>query len=313
MDIIATISSSLIDKVSQFVEKGASILRINGAHTPPSAVSRLVAEIRKRVDVRILLDLPTSKIRTQNLDEVIALNAGETFVLHKDQLNIPALYKSVVIGDRVFVNEGQNILTVSVINANEIVFQSDSDGYLGNNRGLVFERKIHTPDFPFFFQKDLELIKVANELNIEFVGVSYLRYPSDKALARKLIANPDSILYKIETYEAMQNYKSLISSGEHILIDRGDLASDIGILNTPKIQAEVIRFSQENHIKVFVATQFLLSMLHNCVPSISDIYCLFYTIKSNVDGIQLSEETVIGKHPLQSIECVMHIIRQLRG
>lgn len=306
IDIIATISSSLVDKIDEFAEKGASIFRINGAHTTASTASQLILEIREKRgnDARILIDLPTNKIRTKDLDEIIVLNPEGTFRLHEDQLNLPELYKRVKVGDRIFVNEGQNILTVIDMNSNLIILQSDSDGYLGNNRGLVFERKIHTPEFPLFFDKDFQLIEVINDMKVDLVGISYVRYPSDKETAQKHIVSKDSIIYKVETHEARNNYKSLLQPGETILIDRGDLAADIGLINTPQAQEEIIHFAHQNNIKVYIATQFLISMMDNNVPSISDVYTLFYTFKEGVQGIQLSEETAIGKHPVKTIEWV---------
>ena len=109
-----------------------------------------------------------------------------------------------------------------------IEFRADASGQLGNNRGLIFSRELHRANFPYFFQRDLELIEVINDLAVDYVGLSYVRHPGDKEQAKRRIKNRSSLIYKIETRVAWENLERLIGPGEKISIDRGDLAGEIG-------------------------------------------------------------------------------------
>jgi pyruvate kinase len=254
-----------------------------------------------------MIDLPTNKIRTANLAEPIVFGPGETFTLYDFQFNYPRLCAVARVGDEVIVNNGMNHLIVTDVNERMIEFRADAAGQMGTNRGLIFVREIHTPDFPFFFAKDLELIEVVNDLQVELVGLSFVRYATDKDTARDQIKDPQSLMYKIETRKAFRDYEALFEPGEKILIDRGDLAGEIGLLNIPQAQDRLIRFAHRQRIEVYLATQFLSAMEHSPIPHIAEVCALYETIKLGISGIQLSEETAVGRHPIQAVQCIRQI------
>lgn len=311
MEIIATVGPSLMvpEKIQALVSAGVTIFRINGAHTEAGTAARLVAELRSFSGGRakVMVDLPTNKVRTRNLSEPIVFEAGQRFRVYPVQLNYPELYRRVQVGDEALINNGYNRLRVTSVTGEVIEFQADSRGRLGNNRGLIFVRELHTPDFPFFFQRDLELIEVANDLGVDLVGLSYLRYPSDKQEARKRIRDAGSLVYKIETRVAFVNCERLIEAGEKIIIDRGDLAGEIGLVNIPQAQDRIIRWAHRYSVHVYLATQFLGAMEQYPVPRISEVCALYETIKVGVSGIQLSEETAVGAYPVEAVRWIREI------
>lgn len=311
IDIIATVGPSLMTeaKITALLDAGATIFRINGAHATADSVRSTVADLRAFSGgrCRIMIDLPTNKVRTSNLAEPIPFEAGDRFQIHPEQLNYSELGERLHVGDEAIVNDGFNCLRVTDVTDGVIQFEADSAGKLGNNRGLILKREIHTPDFPLFFKKDLELIEVTNELNLELVGLSYLRYASDKEEALSKIEKPESIVYKIETRVAFADYERLIEPGEKILLDRGDLAGEIGLLHIPQAQDRIIRFAHRRRVEIYVATQFLGAMMHSPVPQISEVCALYETVKLGVSGIQLSEETAVGKHPLKAIKWIRDV------
>ncbi len=311
MDVIATIGPALLaqSKVDDLLDAGATIFRINGAHTPGPSAAKIVDELRRLAGdrARIMIDLPTNKVRTADLTEPIVFEGGATFRLHAFQLNYPELCGRVRIGDEVVVNDGATHLRVTDVSRGSIEFRADAAGRLGNNRGLIFAREIHTPDFPLFFERDLELIEVINDMHVDLVGLSYLRYPSDKERALECIRDRSSLMYKIETRVAFANYESLIEPGERILVDRGDLAGEIGLQRIPQAQDRIIRFAHRHRVEIYLATQFLASMQHSPVPHIAEVCSLYDTVKLGISGIQLSEETAIGKFPVRAVEWIRRI------
>lgn len=316
MHIIATIGPSLLtrDKIDALVSAGATIFRINGAHTVPGAAASIIEELRRFLHGRalIMLDLPTNKVRTVNIDDPIVFEPGETFALLSYQFNYPKLHQIAKVGDEVIVNNGMNHLRITEVDSSMIVFRADAAGQLGNKRGLIFVREIHTSDFPFLFEHDLQLIEVANDTHVDLVGLSYLRYPSDKAEARSRIKNLDSLVYKIETRVAFSDYERLIQPGEKILLDRGDLAGEIGLAHIPQAQDRLIRFAHRQRVEVYLATQFLASMERFPVPQIAEVCALYDTIKLGVSGIQLSEETSVGKFPVKAVKWIRDIEELVR-
>ena len=311
MDIIATVGPSLLTngKIDALVSAGVTILRINGAHAAPQETASLIERLRRSAGgrARIMVDLPTNKVRVTNLSAPILFEPGDTFVLDSAQLNYPALCKLVRAGDEVIINNGIDRLRVTRVNPDSIEFQTKFACRLDNNRGLIFVRDIHTPGFPFFFQRDLELIEVINDLNVDLVGLSYLRHQSDKEAALQRIANPHSLIYKIETRVAFNNFDTLIQPGDKILIDRGDLAGEIGLLHIPRAQDRLIRCAHRQRVDVYLATQFLATMEHAPIPQIAEVCALYDVIDLGISGIQLSEETAVGKFPLEAVRWIKDV------
>ena len=313
MDIIATLGPSLLTpiKINSFIDEGVTIFRVNGAHTDAHTVASIVEKVRRFAGdrVRIMVDLPTNKVRAMNISEPVVFGAGDTFVIHSFELNYPDLCQRVQTGDEVILNDGRNRLRVTGVTDDSIEFQAEGAGQLGNNRGLIFTRSIYTPDFPYFFQRDLELIEVVNELNVDLVGLSYLRHPRDKQEAQRRIRAKRSLVYKIETRAAFENLESLIEPEERILIDRGDLAGEIGLLQIPHAQDQIIRFAHRHRVEVYVATQFLAAMESSPIPQVAEVCALYEIVKLGVSGIQLSEETAVGKFPLEAVRWIRKVER----
>jgi pyruvate kinase len=313
MEIFGTLGPSLLTeaKLNALVDAGVTILRINGAHSDGPTTARMIETVRGFIGsrARVMVDLPTNKVRVANLSEPIVFAPGDRFVIHAFQLNYPPLCELVRKGDEVVVNNGMNRLEVTRADGASIEFQADASGQLANNRGLIFSRELHDSDFPYFFQRDLELIEVINELAVDYVGLSYVRHASDKEEARRRIKNWGSLIFKIETRVAWENLEKLIVPGEKISIDRGDLAGEIGLLNIPHAQDRIIRFAHRHRAEVYVATQFLATMEHSPIPMVSEVTGLYEMIKLGVSGIQLSEETAVGKFPVEAVRWIRDIER----
>ena len=313
MEIFATLGPALLTEtqLGALIDAGVTIFRINGAHADGAGTARMIEDVRRGVGdrARIMVDLPTNKIRVRNLGDPIAFGPGETFVLHAEQLNYPPLCKLAQVGDEVIVNDGKNRLEVTRAVPDAIEFRADASGQLGNNKGLIFSRDFHDLDFPYFFDRDLELIEVINALAVDYVGLSYVRHEKDKQEALRRIENHASLIYKVETRSAWENLETLICPGEKISIDRGDLAGEIGLLNIPHAQDRIIRFAHRHRVAVYVATQFLATMEHSPIPMVSEVTGLYEMIKLGVSGIQLSEETAVGLYPVEAVRWVRDVQR----
>src|SRR5204863_3908677 len=83
MDIIATLGPSLLTsaRINSFIDEGVTIFRVNGAHTDAHMVASIVEKVRRFAGgrARIMVDLPTNKVRVMNISEPIVFGAGDTF------------------------------------------------------------------------------------------------------------------------------------------------------------------------------------------------------------------------------------------
>ncbi len=309
--IIITVGPSLLYKypITKIHHK-KYIYRINGAHGNKGEIEKYIKEIRSQIkDAEILIDLPGNKIRTSNLEVPIELKKDETFILTQNQINFPEFYQYIKHGDIVWANDSTLKFTVKDISEKKIKFLSHSDGILENNKGLHV--KGVNSNLPFLFEKDFELIEIANKFNIDFIGLSFVRNKNDIEIAKKYLNKKIRIISKVETLSAVKNLNSILELVEYILVDRGDLSTEVGITKIANYQSYIVNKALFFNKKVFLATQFLKNMEEKPIPTIAEIIDLYNTFKSGVWGIQLSEETAVGKFPYECLNLIENLLKDI--
>ena len=288
------------------VHSDKNIYRINGAHGTISDIEAGIKNIRRQVPgAVILMDLPGNKVRTAHIEVGIQLEKGKTFELRNDQFNYPDFYRHLKPGMTAWANDSVFEFEVVSADSERIVFLSKSDGVLINGKG-VHVRGIHK-DIPFLFEKDRRLIDLANQYKLDFLGLSFVRSPENIQEVKALIGTSTQIISKIETIDAVEHINEILPLVKYILVDRGDLSTDIGIEKIPRFQKYIIEKALYFDVKVFLATQVLKNMETKPIPTIGEIEALYEIMKSGVYGVQMSEETAVGRYVP---ECV-HLLEQM--
>jgi pyruvate kinase len=304
--LIVTVGPSILK--NDFIKNNHHIdyiYRVNGAHGNIKNIEKTINLVRGQVrDAEILLDLPGNKIRTSGIDEPIVVSENESFYLATHQFNFLGFYKYLKIGDIVFANDSTLKFEVNDINDSHINFISHSNGVLENNKGFTVQGV--SSQLPHLFEKDLQLIELANKMKVERIGLSFVRTKADVENSKKLLTF-SKLIVKIETKAAVENLDDILSSNDFFLIDRGDLSSEIGLINLAQYQEQIIRRAKELDKNIFLATQFLKNMEKYSIPSISEAIDLVNTLKKGIYGIQLSEETAIGLYPLNCLKFINEV------
>lgn len=292
------------------VHSDKNIYRINGAHGSPAEIEATICNIRNQIPgAPILLDLPGNKVRTANIDVGIQLEKGKTFELTGDHFNYPEFYQHLKPGMTAWANDSMFEFEVLSADAEKIVFRSKSDGVLINNKG-VHVRGIHQ-DIPFLFQKDKQLIELANRYKLEFVGLSFVRSAANVQEAQALIGPDTQVISKIETIDAVEHINEILPLVQYILVDRGDLSTDIGIEKIPRFQRYIIEKALYFDVKVFLATQVLKNMETKPLPTIGEVEALYDIMKSGIYGVQLSEETAVGRYVSECVQVLERMDQEI--
>ena len=311
--IIVTVGPSLLYRIPLTeIHKDEYIYRINGAHGDMNEIEKHILVIKEQIpDAVILLDLPGNKVRTANLNVPIKFQNGKEFSILSRQINYQGFYKYVQKGDTVWANDSVFRFTIQQADEEQIVLLAEIDGELHNNKGLHV-RGIHD-DVPFLFDKDYRLIELANKYKIDFIGLSFVRNVEDLQLAREYINKEIEVIAKVETKSSVVNIQSILNNVEYILLDRGDLSTEIGIEKIPDYQKFIIDKTLFHNKRIFLATQFLKNMEEKPVPTIAEVIDMYNTFKSGVYGIQLAEETAIGKYPKKCLSLIDRLIKEVNN
>lgn len=300
---ILTVGPALLHEVPiSEIHSSKNIYRINGAHGSIADIEAYIDTIRAQVpDAEILMDLPGNKVRTKNVPENgIELVKGEAFTIPNECFNYPEFYCHLKPGMTAWANDSVFEFKVLDVDDDKITFLSKSDGILINGKG-VHVRGMHK-NIPFLFEKDRQLIKVANKYHLEYVGLSFVRSAENVEEAKALLSENIKVISKIETLDAVNDINRILSLVEYILVDRGDLSTDIGIINIPRYQKYIVEKAQYYDVRVFLATQVLKNMELKPLPTIGEIEALYEIYKSGVYGVQMSEETAVGQYVKETIK-----------
>jgi len=307
------------------VRAGVDVVRLNLSHGEPADHRHRLELVHAAAraagkDVGVLADLQGPKIRIEKFrGGHITLKDGQTFVLDAELadnagteqavgLTYKALPRDVKAGDLLLLGDGEISLRVQKVEGSRILCRVENGGELSDHKGV--NRQGGGLSAKALTEKDLHDIKLAAELGVDYLAVSFPRDAADIERARKLLQAAGSkagIIAKIERTEAITNLDEIIKSSDIVMIARGDLAVEIGDAELPGIQKHIIRRARYLNRVVITATQMMESMIHSPVPTRAEVLDVANAVLDGTDAVMLSAETAAGKYPVKTVEAMARV------
>ncbi len=317
------------DMVRGMIRNGMDVARLNFSHgdhpTHAARIERVwrIAKEEQAV-VAILGDLQGPKLRVgQIAGGPLQLKTGATFTLTARRVPGDAAVVSVDFsglpglvhpGDRILLNDGLIELRASSVDQADIVTQVISGGELSSHKG------INLPGVPLqisaLTDKDRTDLQFAVEQGVDFIALSFVRRAQDVMELKRLMAGRGAaipVIAKIEKPEAIDHIDSILSVSDGVMVARGDLGVEAPPENVPIFQKMIIRKSNVAGKPVITATQMLESMISNPRPTRAEASDVANAILDGTDAVMLSGETAIGQYPLQAVEMMARIAREVEG
>ena len=320
----ATDSEEMIDSL---IKAGVDAVRLNFSHgnhdehrTRAERV-RAAAKANNR-HVGILVDLQGPKIRTQRFTEgKVKLKKGEAFCLDADlgkndgdRTQVGITYKQlpqdVKERDVLVLDDGRIVLRVTAVEGARIYTEVLVGGKLSDNKGINLKGGGLSAEA--LTEKDKQDIKVAAEIEADFVAISFPRNAADVKLARTLLRDAGghgAIVSKVERAEAIDNIETIIDASDVIMIARGDLGVEIGDDKLPAVQKRLIKLARDKNRVVITATQMMESMISNPIPTRAEVFDVANAVLDGTDSVMLSAETAAGEYPLETVTSMSRICR----
>lgn len=160
-------------------------------------------------------------------------------------------------------------------------------------------------------EKDINDLAFGIENNVDYVAMSYV---GDKDDVLKLRAEMEKlgkvlpIIAKIERKIAYINIDEIIEHASGIMIARGDLGNEVPLEQIPFIEKDIINRCKKMNKPVIVATQMMLSMTQNPLPTRAEVTDVAYAIVCGADAVMLSEESAKGEYPAEAVNMMHKII-----
>jgi pyruvate kinase len=324
--IVATVGPACEDEniLTELVENGVDVFRINAAHGKQSDFQRILDKIKSvrlktGFPVAVLLDLAGPKIRLgQLVQDPLEVDVGQelSFVrgessANPDELtsNYSKLIDEVNVGDRVMLADGT--ISLDVIDKSK-----DRLRCTVTVRGTIRSRQgINLPGVSLSVSsmrpEDVENALWAARNEIDFISLSFARTAQDVASLKNLLASMDAhamVIAKIEKREALQCLEEIVEAADGVMVARGDLGVEIDVAETPVAQKRIIQVCKDKMKPVIVATQMLESMHHNRRPTRAEASDVANAILDGADACMLSGETAIGQYPVVAVETMNRIM-----
>ncbi len=311
------------ETLRRLILAGMNVARLNFSHgsLPEHGENiRLIREASEELDrpVAVLQDLAGVKIRIGEIENgPIVLESGDRFVLtsravagssREVSLNYPDLPNEVEAGDPLLLSDGALELQVEEVSGEDIVCTVVVGGPLSSFKGINLPtRSVRASGLT---EKDRGDLAFGIEQEVDYVALSFVKSADDVVVARRFMAERGSaipVIAKIEKHEALKNIDEIIESVDGIMVARGDLGVEIPFQKVPLLQKMLISRSNQAGKPVITATQMLRSMVDNPRPTRAEVTDVANAVLDGTDALMLSEETAIGKYPVETVRTMVQI------
>jgi pyruvate kinase len=325
--IICTIgpSSRSPEVLEELIKNGMNVARLNFSFGTSTEHRTDIQQIKKTATdldkpITILIDLPGSKIRIGTLEsEPLILKKNTQIILTAQDVPgagniIPVKYtqllKSISKGKIVYLNDGFIQLKVQDIVNDEVRCKVIIGGALYSSKG------VNLPGANLFLDavtpKDLAFIDFGLKQGIDTFGVSFIQNANDILQVKKFALRKRKTIYavaKIERKGAVKNFDQILRVSDAVMIARGDLGLEIPLEDVPSVQKKLINKANLSGCPVITATQMLESMKDNTRPTRAEVADVANAILDGTDAVMLSEETAIGKYPVETVQMMRKIAK----
>ncbi|MCB1960455.1 MAG: pyruvate kinase [Rhodocyclaceae bacterium] len=323
--IVATLgpASTELPVLERMVHAGVDVVRMNFSHgTAADHIARAEsireASARAGRPVGILADLQGPKIRVGKFaDGKVTLARDAEFVLDatctlgddkRVGLDYPDLPQDVRSGDTLLLDDGRIKLRVEKVLGSAIHCRVKVGGDLSNNKGI--NRQGGGLSAPALTGKDMDDIRTAAKIGVDFVAVSFPKSAADMYMARQLMRAAGGkalLIAKIERTEAVANLEEILDASDGVMVARGDLAVEVGDAAVPALQKKMIRAARDKNKLTITATQMMESMISSPVPTRAEVSDVANAVLDGTDAVMLSAETAAGKFPVEVVEAMSRV------
>jgi pyruvate kinase len=322
--IVCTIgpSSSSPAVLRTMIQAGMDVARLNFSHGDHETHRRAAADVRAAAEavgrpVALLGDLQGPKIRTGALDasfqrlvrgRSVVLTAGPRLEPSDIEVSHHELVDTLRKGDRVLLDDGRIELMVKGKSNGRAECSVVRGGLLGERKGVSVPGR--TPPLPALTEKDLADLKLAVELGVDYVALSFVRRPDDVLECRERLANLGCnapVIAKLEKLEAIRELGKILEVAGAVMVARGDLGVELKLGELPAVQKEVIDHANRAGVPVITATEMLESMVTSNRPTRAEASDVANAIWDGTDAVMLSQETSVGAHPVEAVRAMARI------
>jgi pyruvate kinase len=313
-------------RIKELVYAGMDVARLNMSHGTQEDHAEAYRLVREAADasgrgVGILADLQGPKIRLESFSGgPVQLTRGVTWTITTREVDGNAeisgtTYKGLAgdvnVGDPILIDDGRVRLRVTEIkDGTDVVCEVLVGGKVSDHKGINLPGV--AVSVPALSEKDIEDLRFALHLTVDFIALSFVRSAADVEDVRKVMREENifrPVIAKIEKPQAIENLDEVIAAFDGFMVARGDLGVEMPAEEVPFLQKKIIDQARLNAKPVIVATQMLESMISSPTPTRAEVSDVANAILDGADAVMLSGETGVGEYPVHTVETMARIVQ----
>ncbi|MDA8089879.1 MAG: pyruvate kinase [Nitrospiraceae bacterium] len=327
--IICTIGPATIKKemISGLIMAGMNVARLNFSHGTHAFHESAIKTIREEAarlkkTVAIMADLQGIKIRLGTIKGgQVELRKGQKITVRRGggpgdgntlYIKYPHLIEASGEADRILLSDGLIELQITEKGTDYLGAVVRTGGTLKGKKGVNLPGL--KPVDTSFTKKDEADLRLGLRMGVDYVALSFVRTKNDVLALLDFLhrerAEGLPVIAKIETPQGIRNLDDILPLVEGIMVARGDLGVEIPPENVPIAQKSLIEKANRAGKIVIIATEMLESMTERPRPTRAEAADVSNAILDGADAVMLSQETSVGKYPLETVDMMGRIIEE---
>ncbi len=313
-EVIATLGPACASAAQwdELLRNGATVFRLNTSHLQVDALLKWLDALRlfsSRLGrtIPLTLDLQGSKWRLgyfstcalregDAVELVFSANSDVPQVLpvpHGDFFAAAELHPGEFV-----LNDGRIVLVAETCHSDRIRARVIKGGEISSRKGITIASSSYRHES--FSEQDRAIIDATYAYPGLSFAVSYVRDGAEMSIFRSQVNASVKVIAKLERASALADAAVIAGFADAVWLCRGDLGAELGPV---EMAAAAARFAEQVPslpVPAFLAGQVLQHMSDFPDPTRAEVCGLYDALQAGYRGVVLSDETAIGRHPVQA-------------
>ena len=313
-EIIATLGpgSEAESTWQAMVAAGVTAFRLNTSHLSLPRLFEWLDRIEEFLSpfdskIPVVLDLQGSKWRLGDFspfelvqDETVQLvYAASSQQKHTLPVPHPDFFKAAGLSNgEIVLNDAKTRLVIQSSDLNGITARVVLGGKISPNKGITLaSSEFRTESIS---ERDQTILEQTQNLEFIRYAISYIKDSQEMSTYRTHFGRDAYLIAKIERRPAIEDALKIAASADEVWLCRGDLGAELGLKAMGEAVHQFSHRLNQFSVPVIMAGQVLEHMTEQPAPTRSEVCYLYDTLSIGYQGIVLSDETAIGKYPVES-------------
>lgn len=254
----------------------------------------------------IVLDLQGSKWRLGRFpagalaeEQVVELVLAETSPMVK-VLPVPHadfFQAAPLSSGEIALNDAKIRLVLERVGETQLTARVVQGGEIAARKGITYSASAHRQER--LNEQDREILAQTRGIEPLQYAISYVRDGLEMAHYR---AGMDELklIAKLERRPALEAAVEIARIADEVWLCRGDLGAELGLKGMAEAAAQFSGMLGGLKAPTLLAGQVLEHMTSCATPTRSEICCIYDALEHGYQGVVLSDETAIGRYPVES-------------